>query len=138
MGKKPVEVVSQIHEAWTKGAGAHDLIAKDVAYVNPPNAVEPGTRRGSDTFSRVRDVYEDFRPQVERMIDLGERVLVIVSGTARTRGSGVNVPIRQGYLWTVRDGRAVRFEWFTNPEEALAAVGMAGAAQEPGDDALSG
>lgn len=138
MGKKPIEVVSQIHEAWAKGAGAHDLIAKDVAYVNPPTAVEPGTRRGSDVFNRVRDVYEDFRPEVERMIDLGERVLVIVSGSARTRGSGVNVPIRQGYLWTVRDGRAVRFEWFTNPEDALAAVEMAGAVQEPGDNVPSG
>jgi ketosteroid isomerase-like protein len=138
MGQKPMEVVREIHEAWTEGTGAHGLIAKDVAYVNPPNAVEPGTRRGSDAFSRVRDVYEDFRPQVERMIDLGERVLVIVSGSARTHGSSVNVPIRQGYLWTVRDGRAVRFEWFTNPEEALAAVGMTGEAQEPGDNSLSG
>jgi ketosteroid isomerase-like protein len=138
MDMKPIEVVRQIHDAWTEGTGAHDLIAKDVAYVNPPSAVESGTKRGSDVFNRVRDVYEDFRPQVERMIDLGDRVLVIVSGSARTRGSGVNVPIRQGYLWTVRDGRAVRFEWFTNPEEALAAVGMAGATQEPGDDALSG
>ncbi len=35
-------------------------------------------------------------------------------------------------------GRAVRFEWFTNPEEALAAVGAAGEAQESGDNSLSG
>jgi hypothetical protein len=48
------------------------------------------------------------------------------------------VRLIQGYLWTVRDGKAVRFEWFTSPEEALAAVGMAGKAQEPGDNALSG
>ena len=138
MGKKPIEVVREIHEAWAGGAGAHDLVAKDLAYVNPANAVEPGTRQGSDTFNRVRDVYEDFRPQVERMIDLGERVVVIVSGSARTRGSGVNVPIRQGYVWTVRDGRAVRFEWFTSPEEALAAVGMPGEPQLPADNAPSG
>lgn len=39
---------------------------------------------------------------------------------------------------TVRDGKAIRFEWFTSPEEALAAVGMAGEAQEPVDNAPSG
>jgi ketosteroid isomerase-like protein len=131
-------VVRRIHEAWAEGAGAHGLIAEDVTYVNPPNAVESGTKRGSDTFNRVRDVYEQFRPRVERMIDLGERVLVIVSGSACMRDSGVEVPIRQAYVWTVRDGKAVRFEWFTSTEEALAAVGMAGAGQEPGDNTLSG
>jgi ketosteroid isomerase-like protein len=138
MGREPIEVVRLIHEAWAEGARAHGLIAEDLTYVNPANAVESGTRQGSDTFNRVNDVYERFRPQVERMVDLGERVLVIVSGSARMRNSDVNVPIRQGYLWTVRDGKAVRFEWFTSPEEALAAVGMAGKAQEPGDNALSG
>jgi ketosteroid isomerase-like protein len=138
MGREPIEVVRIIHEAWAEGSGAHGLIAEDVIYVNPPNAVESGTKRGSDTFNRVRDVYEQFRPHVERMIDLGERVLVIVSGRARTRDSGVEVPIRQAYVWTVRDGKAVRFEWFTSPEEALAAVGIAGEPQAPVDNAPSG
>jgi hypothetical protein len=26
-------------------------------------------------------------------------------------------------VWTVRDGQAVRFEWFRNPAEALRAAG---------------
>jgi ketosteroid isomerase-like protein len=138
MGREPIEVVRRIHEAWAEGTGAHRLIAEDVVYVNPPNAVESGTKHGSDTFNRVRDVYEQFRPHVERVIDLGERVLVIVSGNARTRDSGVDVPIRQGYLWTVRDGKAIRFEWFTTPEEALAAVEMAGEPQAPADNSPSG
>ncbi len=138
MEREPIEVVRLIHEAWAEDGDAHGLVAKDVVYVNPPNAVETGIKQGSDMFNRVNDVYEQFRPHVERMVDLGERVLVIVSGSARMRNSEVDVPIRQGYLWTVRDGKAVRFEWFTSPEEALAAAGMAGMAQEPGDSALSG
>jgi hypothetical protein len=41
---------------------------------------------------------------------------------------------RQGYVWTVEGGRAVRFEWFNRPEEALAAVGL----QASADTASSG
>jgi hypothetical protein len=32
---------------------------------------------------------------------------------------------RQGYVWTVHDGLAVRFRWFNDPKEALEAVGIA-------------
>jgi hypothetical protein len=28
-------------------------------------------------------------------------------------------------VWTIRDGKATRFRWFSNPDEALAAVGLA-------------
>lgn len=48
---------------------------------------------------------------------------VVVIGTARgTAASGGEAQWRQGYVWTARDGKAVRFRWFSRPEEALAAV----------------
>ena len=31
---------------------------------------------------------------------------------------------REGYVWQVRDGRAVRFAWFNDPAAALAAAGV--------------
>jgi hypothetical protein len=50
---------------------------------------------------------------------------VIVPGTITGRSvSGVEVNTRQTYVWTVRDGRAVRFRWFNQLEEAFAAVGL--------------
>jgi hypothetical protein len=30
----------------------------------------------------------------------------------------------QGYIWTIRDGLAVRFRWFASQREALNAVGI--------------
>jgi ketosteroid isomerase-like protein len=33
----------------------------------------------------------------------------------------------QGYVWTVRDGKAVRFQWFNDPAEALEAAGLSDA-----------
>jgi ketosteroid isomerase-like protein len=50
---------------------------------------------------------------------------VAVTGVAHgTSASGVKAEWRQGYVWTVRDGRAVRFRWFSDPAEALQAVGL--------------
>jgi ketosteroid isomerase-like protein len=89
--------------------------------VNPEYAVEAGTRRGRRTLWKIREVYPDFRLEPGRFVDAGEDVVVI--GTARgTTASGVKAQWREGYVWTVREGEAVRFRWFSRPAEALGAV----------------
>ncbi len=125
MSEENVEVVRKIYRLWSENRSARDLIDPDLEYVNPPNAVESGTRRSRGALAKVREVYPDFRVHPERFVDAGEEVVVI--GVARgTSASGLEAQWRQGYLWTVRDGMAVRFRWFNDPAEALAAVGLAG------------
>jgi hypothetical protein len=51
-------------------------------------------------------------------------VLVLARYTASGRGSGVPVEGEHGYVWTVRDGMAVRFQWFQSHQEALEAAGV--------------
>jgi len=124
MSRESVELVRTIYELWSRGQTARDLIAADLEYVNPPNAVESGTRHTRRTLGKVREVYPDFRVEPERFVDVGEQVVVI--GVARgTSASGLEARWRQGYVWTVRDGRAVSFRWYNDPAEALAAVGLA-------------
>ena len=123
MSERNVELVRAIYDRWAAGASNADLIAPDLEYVNPPYAVESGTVRDRSALGRVREVYPDFRMEPERFIDVGDDVVVI--GVARGTGaSGVEIQWRQGYVWTVEDGRAVRFRWFNDPAEALAAVGL--------------
>src|ERR1035438_9084336 len=124
MSQANVEVVRSIHRLWNEGQPARHLIDANLEYVNPSNAVESGTHIGRSTLNRVREVYPDFRIEPERFVDAGEEVVVL--GVARgTSASGVEAEWRQGYVWTVRDGRAVRFRWFNDPKEALEAVGHA-------------
>jgi hypothetical protein len=61
----------------------------------------------------------------EQFVDAGEDVVVIaiVRGTSV---SGVKAQWRQGYVWSIRDGRAIRFCWFNHPNEALEAAGLEG------------
>ncbi len=124
MSQENVELVRAIYDRWAAGSSARDLIDADMEYVNPSYAVESGTRRDRRALARVREVYPDFRVEPERFLDAGENVVVI--GTARgTAASGVEAQWRQGYVWTVREGKAIRFRWFNDPNEALEAVGLA-------------
>ncbi len=123
MSEQNVELVRRIYDAWSREESARDLIAADVEYVNPSYAVEPGTRRGRRSFAVVRDTYDDFELDIERYVDAGEQeVVVLARYRASGRVSGVPVEGEHGYVWTVKDGPAVRFQWFQSHREALEAA----------------
>lgn len=128
MSRENVDLVRRIYDAWDRQESARDFISEDVEYVNPSYAVEPGTRTGRASFRAVRDTYEDFALAVERLVDAGgDEVVALVRYTGTGRVSGVPIEGEQGYVWTVRDGLAVRFRWFQSHREALEAAGL-----EPG------
>ena len=124
-----VAVVRLIYELWAKGERAGHLIDPELEYVNPEYAIEAGTSKGRGTLGRIRDVYPDFRVEPERFLDAGESV-VVIGVACGTSTSGVEVRWRQGYIWEVRDGRAVSFRWFSDPAEALAEAGVPDAAPD--------
>ena len=67
----------------------------------------------------------DLRIEAERIIDLGgDRVLVLSRQTARGKQSGVPIEHELGDVFTLRDGRIVRFDSYWNRAEALEAVGL--------------
>lgn len=70
------------------------------------------------------NVWEDYRFEVEEMIDLGDRVLVLERQTARGKRSGAVISQEVGTLLTLRDGRITRWEYYWERPEALAAAGM--------------
>lgn len=124
MSESNVAVVRAIYDAWSAGRSAGAFIDREVEYVNPPDAIEPGVRVGRRAFAEIRSSYDDVRVEPQEYIDTeGEDVVVVARVTARGRGSGLEVQWMHGYIWTIREGKAVRFRWFNRPEEALAVVG---------------
>ena len=124
MSQENVEVVRSIYEAWAENRSAAPFIDRDLEYVNPPNAIEPGTRIGRHYFRKVTEVWPDVRFEIERFIDAGEDVVVIAKQFGRASSSGVETETRMGYIWTVAEGKATRFRWFNDPAEALEALGL--------------
>ena len=84
--------------------------------------------RGIDGLNKwlgfMRETWEDLWWEPERMIDAGDLVVAFVTAHVRGRGSGIELEVPLGNLWTFRDGRAVRFEMFMEPNEALEAAGL--------------
>lgn len=130
MSQDNIEVVRHIYGVWESegspvGSG---LLDPDIEWVNPPDAVERGTRHGLEAFGSaadsVSDTFEGVGVDIDEMLDAGDRVVVLATLHGRGRGSGADLERRQGYIWTIRDGKATRFEWFTSPDEALRAAGL--------------
>jgi ketosteroid isomerase-like protein len=122
-----VELVRAIYTMWNHDEPVAHLLDPDFEYVNPPYAVEPCVRRGRIALDKVRvqmlEIYPDYRFEAERFVDAGDDVVII--GVARgTSASGVEAQWHQGYVYTIREGKLIRFRWFNQPSEALKAVGL--------------
>jgi ketosteroid isomerase-like protein len=87
-----------------------------------------GTHRGRES---VRAIVEDQRAafdqwviEVDRLEERGDQVVALISNRARPKGTDVEVQTRNGHIWTIRDGVAVSWRGFPNPDEALEAAGL--------------
>jgi ketosteroid isomerase-like protein len=97
-------------------------------YVNPPEAVEPGTRRGVDeVMAAAESASRSFgatEHKLRELFDAGETVVAFVTAQAQGRDSGTPVSQEEAHTWTLRDGKVISFEWSRDLRAALAAVGL--------------
>jgi|SRR5450631_2041706 ketosteroid isomerase-like protein len=66
-----------------------------------------------------------YRQEVEEAIDCGDRVVVHVNHFGRVETGTGEVKLSGAGIWTVRDGKVVRLESYSDRSEALKAVGLA-------------
>ena len=78
-----------------------------------------GPEGASEWFADVAEAWESIRTDVEEIIDLGNRVVVLGRLHNRARASGVEVDVVAAHLWTVEDGVPVRVELLGDRGEAL-------------------
>ena len=125
-----MEIVRSFYRAWTRGdlPGPVELMDSEIEYVNPVRAVEPGTRRGLKAFStaveKVFEGWETWEIEPEKFRTAGDQVVVVIRYRMRVRGSRAEVEARESALWTLRDGKVVRYAWFHEPADALEAAGL--------------
>ena len=71
------------------------------------------------------DAPADLHIEAERIVDLGgDRVLVISRQTARGTTSGLAFGHELGDLFTLRDGKILRYLSYWEPADALEAAGL--------------
>jgi ketosteroid isomerase-like protein len=117
-----------LEELFAGRALGPELLAEDAEWVNPPDAVEGGTRRGFDAFNdaiaNVFAAWDDVHFDTDRVAENGDVVVALGTLRGHIRGPGMAVEATHGQVWTFRDGRVVRMQWFNSHSEALQIAGV--------------
>ena len=131
MSQENVEIVRAALETWNRG----DLEAS-LEYVSPgwewhTAQLFPGTDavyRGKQGFTRFwnnfREPWESISVEIERIEDLGDRVLVLFMFYGQGKLSGVDVTTEYANVFTVHDGRVIYQVGYGDWKSALEAVGL--------------
>jgi ketosteroid isomerase-like protein len=129
MTQENLATFHRIYDAWqARRRLGPDLLAQNVEWVNPRDAVERGSRQGIDGFNEaigsVFDAWESVRFETERVVDSGDAVVALGRVRGRGRGAGIEVARPHGQIWTFRDGKVIRMRWFHSHAETLEAAGL--------------
>lgn len=120
------EIARRGYEAFNRGQVPFDLLDPGIEIRNPRESPQADVFRGYQGMQRyldlVSEAFEEIHMEPEEFIERGERLLVMVRTTGRARGSGMSLDALWGQVWTVREGKAVRLDIFTDRQQALAAL----------------
>ena len=131
MSQENAEILHRLFQRWATGDLTADCFDPDIEYLRTGtgNPIMEGRWLGRDEVSTaMRDyirAFSDLRIEAERIVDLGgDRVLVLSRHNARGKQSGVPIEHEIGDLFTMRDGRIVRYESYWIRAEAIEAAGL--------------
>ena len=130
MSRSDIETLRLGYEAFSRGdwETAFGAAHPDLEFKTADRVTNPGTYRGLEEIKRFfEDLFEPFEEVVaepQEFFERGDLIVVFVLVRSRPRGSSAVVENRIGHLWTMRDGKVVRFEIFPERERALEAAGL--------------
>jgi ketosteroid isomerase-like protein len=130
MSEENVEVVRRVFDLWDRGdrwAGL-DSIDTDVEVVVDAQVDLDGTYRGHAGLGELMrafwGAFENIRTRIEEAIPAGSHVVVAVRFSGRGKRSGVEIDMPQWQVWTVRNGKVVRWRIVRTKRDALKAAGL--------------
>jgi ketosteroid isomerase-like protein len=134
MSEENVELLRRIFEDFNRGdiEGAIELAGTPPEFeFVPSGSLIPdlaSVQRGPDGFRRVNETFwsefDDPHIELHELIDAGDQVFTSFTISGRGKHSGVETTWDALSVWTVRDGRIVRWLGFTDRAEALEAAGL--------------
>ena len=105
------------------------IVDEEVEFREDPRFPEGGVYRGLDAtqryFEHFTESFDEFLLENLELVPVDdERVLTLFRLRMRGKGSGARAEALPGWVWTVRDGRAVKIEAFLDRAEARATAGL--------------
>jgi ketosteroid isomerase-like protein len=128
VSQENVDVARRFTDAYNRGDW--DTVGADFdqhIFIRPdPSWPERHIYGREAAIAWYRGIWESVGPgvRIEETMDLGDRVLIRKSWSARGQQSGVAGQQPHSELATLRDGRVVFIEYFLDHADALKAVGL--------------
>jgi hypothetical protein len=131
MSEENVEDYKRSADAWTRGnreewldrVPTDDWEFRTSGLFPGVHSVYRGRAGASDLWSDMRGPWQDFSIQIDRIEDLGETLLALITFTVTGR-DGIATSRRWAHVVTYRDGVAAGTDNYESWEMALKAVGL--------------
>jgi uncharacterized protein len=130
MSQREIDLIRAGFDAVNRGDTEAVLALLDPAIEWEPDQRTPfaGTHRGREAVRELMQnllaPFDQMRMEPEQFFEIDDKVVVFVRQVAKPKGSEMEMVARIGYLWTIRDGKAIRCQVFGRREEALEAAGI--------------
>jgi ketosteroid isomerase-like protein len=131
MSQENVEVIMRAMEAYRAGgfAAGRDYLHPNFEMVRAGvQFTESGTYRGYEAASESMldyiGAFDEYRAEPEEYIDAGDHVVVAQTELGRARRSSVELSETWYAVFTLRDGKILRLQWFGDRAQALEAAGL--------------
>lgn len=131
MTQENVEIVRAIYAAYAQGdvEAAVGHFGAEIEWSEPPRSprgVRPyrGVEGARQSLGAWVSAWDEYRLELDELIDAGDDVLARSRQTVRGKGSGIEVEQPLFSVWTLRDGKVVRHRMYHDEREALEAAGL--------------
>src|SRR4051794_6907647 len=129
MSQENVEIVVGLLKAWMSGDRDTARASWDSDAVMILPVIDSNVLVGLPSIERALESWRKnwgrWRFEVEEVIDAGEHVIVIGRQRAEGKESGAEVHLLSCGVWSLRNSKVIRAEFFNNKAEALGAAGLA-------------
>jgi ketosteroid isomerase-like protein len=132
VSRENVEVVRRTLETFNREGveAALAYLDPEVEWLAPPEWLEQHMYTGHDGIREIASLwsenFEEYRLDLEELIDTGDDVVALLYQRGRIKRSSDLIESPIGYVWTVRNGQGVRVQVYFSWEQALEAVGLQG------------
>ena len=128
MSQENVEIIKRGFEHFiATGEVPWDLFDENIE-VHDHDTPDQGDYRGHAGYARWLEdwgvAWADWTMKAERYIDAGDSVVIFFLMKTTGRGSGIEATREDAQVYRLRDGKAVRCDYYNDRQEALKAVGL--------------
>jgi ketosteroid isomerase-like protein len=131
MSQENVDIVRNGYERFVAtGEVAEELVTPDFAWdmTNfrgwPEQQVYEGVDGARSFLEAWSGAWDDWKLEVDAFLDAGDKVVVLLRQSGRSKVAGTPVDMSFAQVWTLRDGMQTRMDMYSDRAEALEAAGL--------------